>query len=132
MGCPNLCRSIQVGGQPQLKFEINKLAIMHLGCKKNRVPLRNKCTMNKPKLMLQGREINMVDHYKYLSIIIDDKLSWRKHKERVIDNTTKFVMQCCCLAKTDSGLSHRLMDQLHLSVAIPEMTYVAKIWYNPP
>jgi len=88
--------------------------------------------MHKPKLLLQGKEVNTVDSYRYPGIVIDNKLTWRKHEERAIDNATKWVMQCCCLARTNMGLSPRIMQQLYISVAMPKMTYGAEIWYNPP
>jgi len=91
------------------KFEISKLAVMHLGSKKSKTRRGNTCPMHKPKLLLQGKEVNVVDSYKYLGIVINDKLSWRKHEERAIANATKWVMQCQCLAKTDTGPLPKLM-----------------------
>ena len=60
--------------------------------------------------LLQGKEVNTVDRYKYLSIVIDNKLTWRRHEERVIDNATKWVLQCCRLAKINTGLSPNHMQ----------------------
>jgi hypothetical protein len=114
------------------KFEISKLAIMHLGQKKTRSPTGTLRPMHKPKLNLQGKEVNTVDRYRYLGIVIDDKLTWRKHKEKVIENATKWVLQCCHLAKMDTGLSPKHMCQLYMTVTIPKMTYGADIWYSPP
>ena len=88
--------------------------------------------MHKPKLNLQGKEVNTVDRYRYLGIVIDDKLTWRKHEEKVIENATKWVLQCRCIAKMDTGLSPKHMRQLYMTVAIPKMTYGADIWYSPP
>ena len=76
------------------RFEINKLAIMHLGHKKRKSPMGSLHPLHKPKLMLQGKEVNMVECYKYLGIVIDNKLIWRKHEDKAIDNATKWVMQC--------------------------------------
>jgi len=76
------------------KFKISKLAVMHLGNKKSKTQTGNTHPMHKPKLLLQGKEVNAVDSYKYLGIVIDDKLPWRKHEERAIANATKWVMQC--------------------------------------
>ena len=76
------------------KFKINKLAIMHLGHKKHRSPTGTPHPLHRLKLMLQGKEVNTVDCYKYLGIVIDNKLTWRKHEDKVIDNATKWVMQC--------------------------------------
>ena len=80
------------------RFKIDKLAIMHLGHKKHRSPMGTLCPLHKPKLLLQGKEVKAVECYKYLGIVIDDKLTWRKHKDKAIDNATKWVMQCRCLA----------------------------------
>ena len=114
------------------RFEISKLAIMHLGQKKARSPNGTPHPMRKPKLNLQGREVNTVDRYRYLGIVIDDKLTWKRHEEKVIDNATKWVLQCRRLAKTDTGLSPYHMRRLYMTVAIPKMTYGAEIWYSPP
>lgn len=76
------------------KFKINKLVIMHLGHKKLKSLTGNLCPIHKPKLLLQFKEVKAVDSYRYLGIVIDNKLTWRKHKERVIDNATKRMMQC--------------------------------------
>jgi Reverse transcriptase (RNA-dependent DNA polymerase) len=80
------------------RFEINKLAIMHLGHKKCKSPTGSLCPLHKPKLLLQGKEVKTVECYKYLGIIIDSKLTWRKHEDKAIDNATKWVMQCRHLA----------------------------------
>lgn len=76
------------------KFEINKLAVMHLGHKKRRSSTGTPRPLHRPELILQGKEVNRVDSYKYLGLVIDDKLTWRKHEDKVIDNATKWVMQC--------------------------------------
>ena len=114
------------------RFEISKLAVMHFGQKKTRSPTSISQPMRKPKLTLQGKEVNSVDRYKYLGIVINDKLIWRRHKERVIDNATKWVIQCRRLAKINIRLSPNHMQQLYLAVTIPKMTYRAEIWYSPP
>ena len=86
------------------RFKISKLAIMHLGQKKIRLPTGIPQPMQKPKLTLQGKEVNAVDSYRYLCIVINDKLMWRRHEERVIDNATKWVLQCHHLVKIDTGI----------------------------
>ena len=74
------------------RFKISKLGVMHLGQKKTRSPMGTPQPMRKLKLTLQGKEVNAVDRYKYLGIVINNKLMWRRHKERVIDNNTKWVL----------------------------------------
>jgi len=83
--------------------------VMHLGNKKSKTWTGNTHPMHKPKLLLQGKEVNAVDSYKYLGIVINNKLSWRKHEERAIANATKWVIQCQCLTKTDTRPLPKLM-----------------------
>lgn len=82
---------------------------MHLGHKKVRSLTGTPCPLHKLKLLFQGKEVTAVDCYRYLGIVIDDKLTWRKHEDKAIENTTKWVMQCGHLARTDVGLLLRLM-----------------------
>jgi len=75
-------------------FEISKLAIMHCGWKKKKQPNGTLVPLLHPTLVLQGKLITEVDSYKYQGVYINNKLSWRTHKNYMIEKATKWVQQC--------------------------------------
>jgi hypothetical protein len=66
------------GMEHNLRFEIDKLAVMHCMNKHLQDPsnLRKSILLPRPALELYGRTIKEVDSYKYLGFMVDNKLRW--------------------------------------------------------
>lgn len=85
-----------------------------------------------PPLTVDGQAITIVQSYKYLGVQIDTQLRWNEQVQRVVVNTTKWLLQYRRLTRPSSRTSTRLMQQLYISVALPKITYGLDIWYTPP
>ena len=68
----------------QLEFSATKTKAMIFTRKKN---------CSRPKLFLQGEEIEYVSDFKYLGVTIDENLTWAKHIENVSAKATGIMMQ---------------------------------------
>jgi hypothetical protein len=87
------------------KFEMSKLAVMHMEWKKQKLLDGSYTPMSHPPLIIQGKTVKEVQSYKYLGIHIDNKLNWKVHENHTIDKAIKWTLQCCQFAKHKTGLS---------------------------
>jgi ribonuclease HI len=115
-------------------FEISKLALMdftHSADK--RLDSRDlEFTMKHRDGTTSTRQIERVDTYKILGVMIDSKLTWRHHHDLVQERALKWTALFCRLNRTTKGLPMELGRRLYIAVAIPRITYAAEIWYTPP
>jgi hypothetical protein len=82
--------------------------------------------------MLEGQEVMEVTCYKYLGVQIDAQLCWKEQAQRATANAMKWILQYRRLTRPSTGIGSKLMRQLYLSVALPEITYGIDVWYIPP
>jgi hypothetical protein len=116
------------------KFEIDKLAVLHCTTKRLADPANPRKTrpIPRPELKLHGQTIQEVDSYKYLGVMVDNKLRWNIQGKRATSKATKWIMMFRRLTRPSTGISAKLMRRLYITVAIPKMTYGADVWYTPP
>lgn len=116
------------------QFEVSKSVILHLTRKTSPDPdsARGRVPMEKPKLPLEGQEVQEVECFKYLGVQIDAQLCWKEQAQRATANATKWTLQDRRLTRPSTGVSPKLMRQLYLSVALPKITYGIDVWYTPP
>jgi ribonuclease HI/endonuclease/exonuclease/phosphatase family metal-dependent hydrolase len=116
------------------RFEVSKSAIVHFTRKTAANPdIENgRIPLERPKLTLEGQEVEEVECYKYLGVQIDSQLRWKEQAQRAIANATKWILQFRRLTRPSTGVKSKLMRQLYLSVALPKITYGLDVWYTPP
>jgi hypothetical protein len=116
------------------KFEVSKSVIIHFSRKTAPDPETDhgRIPLERPKLVLDGQEVNEVDCFKYLGIQIDAQLRWKEQAQRATANATKWILQYRRLTRPSTGVGSKLMRQLYLSVALPKITYGLDVWYTPP
>ncbi|RZK37795.1 MAG: hypothetical protein EOO61_08560, partial [Hymenobacter sp.] len=80
--------------------------------------------------ILFGREIERKEEVKYLGVILDSKLNWRKHIEYRIKKCIK-VFWCCrsAIGKT-WGLSPKCLLWLYTAIVKPMLAYGAFSWWR--
>jgi ribonuclease HI len=122
------------GDNHNSNFEIDKLAVMHCTTKRLRDPNdpNQSIPLPRPELRLRNQVIREVESYKYLGVMIDNKLRWGIQGQRAAAKATQFILMFRRLTHPSTGIHAKLMRQLYLSVAIPKMTYGADVWYTPP
>ena len=116
------------------RFEVSKSAIIHLTRKTIPDPEseHGRIPLERPKLTLDGQEVNEVECFKYLGVQIDAQLRWKEQSQRATANATKWILQYRRLTRPSTGVSSKLMRQLYISVALPKITYGLDVWYTPP
>jgi hypothetical protein len=92
-------------------FEIDKLAVMHCTNKRLRDPAnaRKSVPLPRPDLKLQGRVIREVDSYKYLGVMVDNKLRWGVQGKRAAAKATDWILLFRRLTRVSTGVSAKLM-----------------------
>ena len=88
----------------------------------------NKKGIEKPKLFIDGEEIEYVKEFKYLGVVIDDKLSWKKHINHTSNKATATFMQCQNMMGKTWGLSPKITRWTYTSLIRPILSYGSMIW----
>ncbi|KAH6899298.1 hypothetical protein BKA70DRAFT_1115589, partial [Coprinopsis sp. MPI-PUGE-AT-0042] len=93
---------------------------------------RIKLQTEAPPLTVEGKEVTVVDHYKYLGVQVDAELRWNTQEMHAVERATKWVMLYKRLTKPSTGVRMQLMKQMYMAVGVPKMTYALDVWYRPP
>lgn len=83
------------------------------------------------EIRVDGKQIKSVDHYKFLGVIIDQELRFKKHAMNAIAKGTKAVNQIARLTKNAGGMRGELARRMYYSSVIPSMLYAADVWCAP-
>jgi hypothetical protein len=80
-------------------------------------------------LTLQGKELKMLGEVKYFGVILDSKLSWNQHLQKIIRKaqTTFAVVRRMCGQKW--GLRPNMVHWLCTRVIRPSILYAALVWW---
>jgi len=80
-------------------------------------------------LTLYGKELTMLDGVKYLGVILDSKLNWNQHLQKIINKaqTTFAVVRCICGKKW--GLRPNMVHWLYTRVIRPSILHGALVWW---
>jgi hypothetical protein len=111
-------------------FELSKLALMNFPRTAfDIVPADLVLTRRNADNTLTAQMINTVDTYKYLGVLLEPKLRWAGHHQRVIANAKWWSHQVSRLSKASGGMPPKRLRQLYNTVAVPAFTYAAEVWY---
>lgn len=77
------------------------------------------------KLIIDDENIEQVKHTKFLGVIIDDKLSWKKHISLVHGKLSKSIGM---LIKARQMLNQKALITLYYSFIYPYLTYCNQVW----
>jgi hypothetical protein len=87
------------------------------------------CNKNKPKpLTLKGVDIAEEKHVRYLGVILDSKLSWRKHVEVKVQNAKMQLIKICNAMGKIWGAPPRMVQWAFTGIVRPAFTYGALVW----
>ena len=81
-------------------------------------------------LILHGKELKMLDEVKYLGVILDSKLNWNQHLQKIIRKvqTTFVVVRCICGKKW--GLRPNMVHWFYTRVIRPSVFHGALVWWS--
>jgi hypothetical protein len=112
-------------------FEPSKLALMNFPCSIADLPSADlSLDRLNPDSTISPLTVNTVDSYKYLGVIVDPKLRWTKHHQKVTARATWWSLQVARLSRASGGMPPGRLRQLYTTVAVPAFTYAADIWYT--
>ena len=114
-------------------FETSKLAVMHFSpspAKSRRIePLR--ISDPGPDGTTTEFEVERVPNYKYLGVLINEKLSWKPHFGVVQSRAISWTNLFCRLMKISKGLSYVGAKRIYNAVAAARINYACDVWYTP-
>ena len=98
-------------------------------CKILRISNKHTAKLEKyPIVLFGGQVLKVVDSHKYLGVIIDRKLTWKKHVEATAENAEKRLRLILRLCNTKRGVSQRLLILLYESCVRPILEYASEVW----
>ena len=114
-------------------YEYHKFACLamtrRLVADKNRP---GKMRKQKPvEIVLKGKPIKSVESHKFLGVIMDGELCFKKHATYALEKGTKLVNQIRWLTKNAGGMAGRLARRMYYSSVAPSMLYAADVWCPP-
>ena len=78
-------------------------------------------------MKINGKPIEKCTSYKYLGIVIDDKLKWDKHINYICKKVSK---ACGALAKVRHYASFDLLKEIYYALLYPYVRYGISTWGN--
>jgi len=79
---------------------------------------------------INNKATPQVQKLKYLVIIFDNKLLFRKHINYVADKCKKLIFQLTKAAKLNWNLSHKALQTIYLGGIQPLLIYGAPVWFK--
>ena len=67
---------------------------------------------------------------KYLGVVMDHKLDWKPHVEKIREKVSKSVNALASLGSFTWGISMSDMRKIYNGVVVPQMMYACSVWSN--
>ncbi len=110
---------IENGTKHGLTFNPNKTYAM---------VLTNKLKYTTPRLFMGGSELQLVDKFRYLGVILDKKLNFTAHIESVCSKVERLTMHLSRAIKPSWGLRYDVVKIIYRSVIEPIILYCSSVW----
>lgn len=77
------------------RFETSKSVVLHASRQTQQDPKTDdsRIPLDRPKHIIEGQVIQEVKSFKYLGVQINNQLKWNEQAQRVLANTTKWLLQ---------------------------------------
>ena len=106
------------------KFSLKKYQLTHYSWRRN--------DEHKLDLQLGNQIVKAKLHSKFLGVIMDHKLLWREHVNKLKERATKSITGLTKLAGSTWGGCVLSIRRLYEAIVIPQITYCCSVWYTPP
>jgi len=80
------------------------------------------------KFRLGENELEVVDSYKYLGLLLDKNFIWKQHLEKVLDKARKKMRSPCAMGLREEDISTRALLRGWDVLIRPLLEYGAEIW----
>ena len=107
-------------------YKLNRLVLSTDKCSSMLIS-GDKCNTRKLDIDMNGTVLNQVESTKYLGVVIDDQLSWRKQTSEVC---RKLAYNVSNLNKARNVLPPKVLRNVYLSTFIPVVDYACTVWSN--
>ena len=81
---------------------------------------------DEPKYYLNGTQLDVVSEFKYLGIVLNNKLTWDDHVKYVVLRSNKMIGFIFSVAR---HLSSNVLLALYKSLVLPILEYGQPVWY---
>ncbi|KAF9037473.1 hypothetical protein BJ165DRAFT_1353400 [Panaeolus papilionaceus] len=114
-------------------FGIEKFQLVDATRRKIPNPLGTgpKIPMERPPLKLREHTIHPTPHAKFLGLIIDQELRWKKQNASVIAKTAEWISKFNRIARQKGGVAYRNIRRLFDAVAMPRILYGIEVFHPP-
>ena len=75
-------------------------------------------------------EIPFAEETKYLGVILDRKLLWRRHLEEKCRKAISTVWQCRGALGAKWGVGPRQMHWIYSAIIVPRLTFASIVWWS--
>ena len=104
-----------------LKFNAEKTKVMIF---------TRKYKFEKPIIMIDRKNLEYVDTFKYLGILFDSKLSWKAHLKAQAEKAKASLLIGRRMLGKQWGLSPKVTNWLYTAIVRPILSYGAIIWFT--
>ena len=112
-----------MAGKHGVQFETSKYVLIHF--------TRNHRRETNAAITVEGIRIDPAKEAKYLGVIFDQKLQFKKHLQYIIRKGTSAALALSDIAKNNWGAKYKYVRQLFKSVIAARTDYAAIIWHQP-
>lgn len=85
---------------------------------------------NLGNMIVGGTEVRYAEETKYLGVILDKKLLWRRHVEHKCQKAITTFWQCRRVLGVKWGLGPRQMKWIYTAIIVPRITYASIVWWG--
>ncbi len=120
--CNECLRKIKEwGGKHGLSFNPNKTAAMLI---------TNKLKFRDPVLTMDGTQLQLVNNFRYLGVILDRKLNFTAHIENVCGKAERLLMHLSRSFRPSWGLNYEVLKIIYRGAIEPILLYCSSVWEN--
>ena len=112
----------------QLEIWARKNSMNFSASKTVAMMITNKRKTRNYDIKLGGENIKWVKEFKYLGVIIDDKLKFNKHIDAMCEKARGCLFQCQKVLGKTWGLKPKVMKWMYEMIIKPIMTYGSVVW----
>lgn len=77
-----------------------------------------------------GEKIELTDEAKYMGVVLDSKLTWKPHVEKISNKGSNLLWMCRRAVGQKWGLKPKVAHWLYVTVVRPALTYASVVWWR--